>query len=111
MAVGTYVVESVTTEELAPGERTDFWSDHVTSHQCQLDYRYPHRRDFRGRTIWQRSDTYQLVKFWSDEIVYGRTARQVRQDPDEDYRLILPITGELLLRQYGRQIGLPPRAG
>ncbi|MFG2005553.1 AraC family transcriptional regulator [Spirillospora sp. NPDC048911] len=62
-------------------------------------------------SIRQRTGTYQLVEFWSEEIKYARTARQVREDPDEDYRFLLPLTGGLVVRQDGREARLTPGSG
>jgi AraC-like DNA-binding protein len=108
LPAGTYIVESQATDEVDPRERTDFWSEHIASVQSRMGYRYARTDNFRGETVRQFTDTYQLVKFWSDEIEYSRTARQVRQDPDEDYRLLFPVTGELVLRQDGQEARLTP---
>lgn len=111
MALGTYVVDSSTTRDVTPRERTDFWSEHVTSHHGRMGYRYPRTDDFRAEAIRQRTDTYQLVKCWSDMVKYIRTAGQVRRDPDEDYHLLLPVAGELVLRQNDQETRLVPGAG
>lgn len=111
MAPASYLVESATTREYASRARVDFWSEHVTSYHCRLDYRYARTGHFDGGTIRQCTDTYQLVEFWSEEIEYVRTARQVRQDPDDDYRLLVPLNGELKVRQDGREARLAPGAG
>ncbi|WP_274388916.1 hypothetical protein [Streptomyces cavernae] len=42
---------------------------------------------------------------------YVRTPGLVRQVPDPDYRFLLPISGELVLRQDGQEIRLPPGTG
>lgn len=107
----SYIVETRTTAEVDPHERADFWSEHVGSHQSRMGYRYARTDDFRGATVRQRTERYQLVKFWSDEVAYSRTARQVRQDPDEDYRLLLPLSGEIVLRQDGQEARLAPGTG
>ncbi|MFC8196766.1 helix-turn-helix domain-containing protein [Streptomyces sp. NPDC060006] len=111
MPAGTYVVESQTTGEVDPPERTDFWSEHIASVQSRMGYRYTRTDNFRGETVRQCTDVYQLVKFRSDEIEYSRTPHQVRQAPDEDYRLLLPLTGEIVLRQDGREARLTPGHG
>jgi hypothetical protein len=80
----SYIVETRTTAEVEPRERADFWSEHVGPYQARMNYRYARTDDFHGATVRQRTERYQLVKFWSDEVAYSRTARQVRQDPDED---------------------------
>ncbi|WP_046470500.1 AraC family transcriptional regulator [Allosalinactinospora lopnorensis] len=111
MAGGSYLVETTKTELMAPHERTEFWSEHVNAYHCRLDYDYPLTSGFNGGTVRQRTDTYQNVLFWSGEIGYIRTPKQVRQAPDEDYRFVLPLTGELVIRQDERESRLPPGAG
>ncbi|MBZ3904649.1 MULTISPECIES: AraC family transcriptional regulator [Streptomyces] len=108
MPAGSYSVEALTTEELAPRERADFWTEQIGSYQSRMGFKYAQSENFRGTTVRQRTDTYQLVKYRSDEIEYTRTMRQVRQDPDEDYRLLLPVRGEILLRQDGAEARLTP---
>jgi AraC-like DNA-binding protein len=111
LPAGSYVVDSLTTGGVDPRERADLWSEHIASYQSRMGYRYASTDDFRGETVRQRSGTYQLVKYWSDEIEYSRTPRQVRQDPDEDYRLLLPLSGEIVLRQDGQEARLTPGTG
>lgn len=106
-----YAVETSSTADLTPGERADFWSEHVTAYHCRLDYRFPRGGDFRGRTVRQRSGSYQLIDFWSESIAYARTARQTRQAPEEDYRLLVPVDGPLSLRQDGNEALLTPGTG
>ncbi|MFE7840900.1 helix-turn-helix domain-containing protein [Streptomyces sp. NPDC057474] len=108
MPAGSYSVEALTTEELAPRERADFWTEQIGSYQSRMGFKYAQSDNFRGETVRQRTDTYQLVKYRSDEIEYTRTVRQVRQDPDEDYRLLLPMSGEIVLRQDGEEARLTP---
>ncbi|MEE1735550.1 helix-turn-helix domain-containing protein [Streptomyces sp. BE147] len=111
MASETYVVDSSTTRDVTLRERTDFWSEHVTSYQGRMGYGYPRADDFHAGTIRQCTDTHQLVMFWSDTITYTRTAGQTRYDPDEDYRLLLPVAGEMVLRQDDQEVRLTPGAG
>jgi AraC-like DNA-binding protein len=111
VAEQTYRVTSTATVELAPAERADFWSEHVTRYHCRLDYRYARPAGFRGGTIHQRTAAYQLVDFWSDAIRYVRTPGQVRRDPDEDYRFLVPTRGEMVVRQDNRETGLTPGRG
>ncbi|WP_369232644.1 helix-turn-helix domain-containing protein [Streptomyces sp. R21] len=111
MPAGRYIVESQTTSEVDPHERADFWSEHIASYQSRMGYAYARTDNFRGETVRQRSDTYQLVRFRSDTIEYSRTAQQVRQDPDDDYRLLLPLTGQITLSQQDQVARLAPGAG
>ena len=111
MALASYLVESATTQDLTPRERVDFWSEHVSSNHCLLDFRYSSPAQFKGGTIRQYTDTYQLLRWWSEEVRYVRTAGNVRQDPDEDYRFVVPVNGELVVRQDGRETCLGPKTG
>ncbi|MGW1428304.1 AraC-like ligand-binding domain-containing protein [Streptomyces sp. NPDC002431] len=76
-----------------------------------MSYRYARTDDFHAGTVRQHTDTYQLVQWWSETIEYTRTARQTRHDPDEDYRLVLPVSGEMVLRQDERELRLAPGTG
>lgn len=107
----SYGVDRSTTGELAARERADFWSEHITAYQGRLDYRFQHADDFHGTTIRQASGSYQLVEFWSDQITYARTPRQVRQAPDENFRFLLPVTGALVVRQDHAASVLRPGVG
>ncbi|MEU9140656.1 helix-turn-helix domain-containing protein [Streptomyces sp. NPDC048404] len=111
LLTGNYLVEARSTGAVESSERTDFWSEHIGSYQSRMGYRYSRTDDFSGETVRQRSEAYQLVRFRSDEIEYSRTARQIREDPDEDYRLLLPLTGEIVLRQDGHEARLTPGTG
>ncbi|WTX76775.1 helix-turn-helix domain-containing protein [Streptomyces sp. NBC_00647] len=111
MPAGSYLVETRSTGAVEPRERADFWSEHIGSYQSRMGYRFGRTDNFRGETVRQRTETYQLVRFRSDEIEYSRSARQVREDPDGDYRLLLPLTGEIVLRQDGQEARLTPGTG
>ncbi|GAA2247142.1 transcriptional regulator [Streptomyces ruber] len=111
MLTGSYLVESRTTDVVDAGERADFWSEHIAAYQPRMDYGYTRPDDFRGETVLQRSGTYQLVMFRSDEIRYSRTPGQVRRAPDEDYRLVVPVSGSIRLRQDEQESWLVPGTG
>ena len=111
MAGRTYRVELTATTDLIPAERADFWSELVTGYHCRLDYRYKQPDGFRGGTIRQRTANYQVVDFRSDPIQYVRTPGQVRRDPDEDYRFLVPTQGEMVVRQEDREARPPSGHG
>lgn len=111
LPAGSYTVESRTTGEVDPRERADFWRERIGTYQPRMGFRYTRTDNFRGEAVRQRTGAYQLVKYGSDEIEYSRTAHQVRQDPDEDYRLLLPVRGEIVLRQDGQEARLTPGTG
>ncbi|MEO3782002.1 AraC family transcriptional regulator [Actinocorallia sp. B10E7] len=110
MPCNAYTVTTVSTDELPPHERADFWREHITATQTALDYRFL-RPGFSGMTVHQRSTAYHLVEFRSDEVAYLRTPAHIRSEPDEDYRFLLPLSGELTVRQDGRRTRLTPGAG
>lgn len=111
MPTGSYVVETTRTAEVAAGEQTDLWSERVGAYQTRMDYRYPRAEVFRGEMIRQRSGTYQVVTWHSDQIEYVRTPGLIRQMPDPDYRLLFPLSGELRLRQDDQEVRLTPGTG
>lgn len=111
MSAGSYVVESARTGEVGARERTDFWSEHVVSYQTPLDFRYAHSEAFRGEMTRQRSDAYQLVSWNCDQIEYVRTPGLVRRKPDDAYRFLLPVSGELVLRQDDQEARLAQGSG
>ncbi|ASR37237.1 hypothetical protein BAY61_22075 [Prauserella marina] len=107
-----YVVEDSSTGHVSPRERTDYWTDIVTGYHCALRMDYPERGDFRGRTLLQRTPAYQLVRWTSDEDLISRTRRSIRLDPDEDYRLVFPVAGQMTMRVPGQEVTmLPGQAG
>ncbi|MFI0356059.1 helix-turn-helix domain-containing protein [Actinomadura sp. 9N407] len=111
MSDGAYTVQTVSTAELPPAERAGFWSAHVSGSHCRLDCRFPRGGDFLGGATRQRGGPYQLIDFWSERVGYSRTAGQARQEPDEDYRLLVPVDGGLTLRQDGAEVRLTSGTG
>ncbi|GAA0947289.1 helix-turn-helix domain-containing protein [Actinocorallia libanotica] len=105
-----YTVESASTDGLPPRERADFWREHITAHQSDLDYRFS-GPGFRGTTVHQRSAVYQLVEFRSDAVAYLRTAAHVRRAPDDGHRLLVPLSGWMAVRQHDLCARLTPGSG
>ncbi|MFF2554072.1 AraC family transcriptional regulator [Nocardia sp. NPDC058058] len=87
--------DSVTTSVVDPHERADYWAHAINTYQCRLGYRFPSRTDFQGHSQVRRTDSYQLIGWESDAITYLRTSKLIRADPDDNYRLIIPFTGQL----------------
>ncbi|NEW59153.1 AraC family transcriptional regulator [Nocardia cyriacigeorgica] len=105
------VEEATTTQVDDPRDRIDYWSQLVDSFQGKLTYRFPSERDFYGHMIRRRTSDYQIVGWHSDPIVYLRDSKHIRVDPDEDYRLVVPLTGVFDIRQDGDGIALEPGVG
>lgn len=107
-----YLVERSTTREVPPSQRAEFWTELVSGFHCRMRFDFAQRLNFRGTTVRQRTRTYQLVGWRSDEDTIGRTTQGIRVDPDDDYRLIFPVRGTMALRHAGVEAGLRPgRAG
>lgn len=111
LPAGSYIVEELDTADVDQRERADFWTEHIGSYQSQMGFRYAQPENFLGEAVRQRTNSYQLVKFGSGAIEYTRTLRQARQDPDDDYRLLLPLSGEITLRQDGEEARLARGTG
>ncbi|MEV6073178.1 AraC family transcriptional regulator [Nocardia sp. NPDC052001] len=89
------IADSATTDAVDPRERADYWAHVINMYQCRLGYRFPSRTDFQGSTQLRRTDSYQLIGWESDAVTYLRTRKLIRADPDDNYRLIIPFTGQL----------------
>ena len=111
MNTDQYTHNRTTTLDLDPRERADFWADHVRENQCLFDYRYPGGSDFHGATQVQRARGFQLVEFWSDGIDYVRSSNEIRRDPLDDYKLVIPHRGELSIIEDDRSVTLGPGMG
>ncbi|MFE3443535.1 AraC family transcriptional regulator [Nocardia sp. NPDC059180] len=104
--VGVAAVDIATTTEVEnPRERVDYWAQLTDSFQGRLSYEFPSDQDFNGRMLRRRTGNYQIVGWESDPIVYVRGRRDIRADPDDDYRLVVPLTGRFDLR-YDDEAGV-----
>ncbi|MBF6411646.1 AraC family transcriptional regulator [Nocardia cyriacigeorgica] len=109
---GEAVVEEASTADVDPRERVDYWAELVDSFQgVRLSYEFGSATDFFGRIRRHRTDTYQIVGRESDPIVYTRAATHIRADPDDDYRLVMPLTGRFDLSSEERTGSLKPGTG
>jgi AraC-like DNA-binding protein len=106
-----YSVTATATDDYAPRTRLEMWSELTNDYQSALDIRCPSPEDFHGEMIRQYSGAYQLVSYWSSEAQYLRTPNQVRREPDEDYRLVIPLEGEMGLVTDEGEVTLRPGAG
>lgn len=89
----SYSVTATATDDYAPHERVELWRERTNAYQSALDIQCPSPEDFHGRMIRQYSGDYQLVSYWSTETHYLRTPDLVRREPDENYRLLIPLYG------------------
>ncbi|MBF6173017.1 AraC family transcriptional regulator [Nocardia blacklockiae] len=89
------VAEAATTRAVDPRERADYWAHLIDSYHCRLGYEFPCRTDFHGHTRLRRTAAYQLVGWESDAVTYRRDPKLIRADPDDDYRLVVPLAGRI----------------
>lgn len=89
-------------------ERADYWTHLINANQCQLGYEFSDRADFRGHIRLRRTDDYQLVGWSSDAVTYIRGPKHIRTDPDDEYRLIVPLTRPVTIGSADEQGTLAP---
>lgn len=100
MRQNPYIVDSTNTQDVEESEQVDYWIDVIGNYQCALTFDGRGRRAFRAYATRQRTSTYQLVGWGSEESAYRRGARDIQRDPDHDYRLIFPSRGTLQLSTH-----------
>lgn len=103
-----YSVAAASTRDVAPNERVDYWTAVVNTFHGRMVCEFPRREDFSGTAVRQRTETYQVLEWISDEVRYHRTRRCISSFPDGDYRLVFPTAGNMILRGHGNVIHLGP---
>jgi AraC-like DNA-binding protein len=91
-----YTIEAVGTREDSP---TRSWSSITSAVHCAMDVGVGRAEGFRGRLARQRSAEFQLVRWWSGEARFERTARHVARDERGTVELFLPLTGAAVVEQ------------
>ncbi|NMN93971.1 helix-turn-helix transcriptional regulator [Antrihabitans stalactiti] len=104
--VSLYTVETLHSDQHRRHERGDWWRDQVSSIHCPMTFDLAN--NYRGKLEHQRSDTYQLVRWWGDSEVISRGNSDIRRHPHDAYELLVPVRGELALRQGDRESTLTP---
>lgn len=100
MATEVYVTGGADTHSVPPVYRADLWRRHVTANHGRLDFAFA-SAGFTGGTKVQRCGDVQLVDFWSDPVRYLRRPQSAERDADDSLRLLVPLSGELLVRGSG----------
>ncbi|RZL77587.1 MAG: AraC family transcriptional regulator [Rhodococcus sp. (in: high G+C Gram-positive bacteria)] len=101
-----YVVEDLRTRDLDARERGDWWRDRVSSIHCPMSFSLSD--EYRGKLQHQRSDHYQLVRWWGDAETLTRDDTEIRRYPHDSYELLIPVRGELTLRQADTSFTVKP---
>lgn len=102
-----YAVDKLHTIDHDRRERGEWWRDQVSSIHCHMSFTLAD--DYRGRLEHQRSDTYQLVRWWGDAEDITRDQRHIRTDPHDAYELLIPMRGVLALRHDDETVQVAPR--
>ena len=101
-----YAVQTLRSDAFDRYERGDWWRDQVSSIHCPMSFDLPD--DYSGRLEHQRSDNYQLVRWWGDAEDISRGAKQIRTNPHDAYELLVPTRGVLTLRQDDKTLQAVP---
>ena len=101
-----YAVETLDSAEHAPAERGEWWRDLVSSIHCPMAFDL--QADYRGRIEHQRSDSYQLVRWWGDEESMTRSAADISRHPHGAYELLVPVRGALTISQDDSVVDIRP---
>lgn len=96
-------------EFTSAGPPADGWVPPVSALHGALGMESRDPRCFRGRTDWQRSAAFTVVRWRSDPARLTRGPRQVRDDPRPTYGVVLPVRGALRVDACGRAVDLRPR--
>lgn len=101
-----YALETLRTRDQDARDRGDWWRARVSSIHCPMVFSLP--PDYRGTIHHQRSDHYQLVRWWGDAETLTRDDGVIRRHPHGSYELLIPVRGELTLRQDDTTYVLTP---
>jgi AraC-like DNA-binding protein len=110
MDVGAHLVERTSTLRLDARERAEFWSQYVRTNHCSFSSGFADASDFRARTVLQRGPRHQMVEFWSQQIHYVRSVKDVARDDDYRVRVLVPLAGSMLVRVGDQDVRLHPGA-
>lgn len=102
-----YAVDTLRTIDHDRRERGEWWRDQVSSIHCSMSFKLAD--DYHGRIEHQRSDTYQLVRWWGDAEDITRDQKQIRTDPHDAYELLIPTREVLALRHGDQTLHVAPR--
>lgn len=101
-----YAVDTLRSEEHDRTERGDWWRESVSSIHCPMSFELSD--SYRGRIEHQRSDIYQLVRWWGDAESISRNESQISSSPHDAYELLIPVQGTLTLHQDGTTSRIGP---
>lgn len=101
-----YAVDTLHSKDRTQRERGDWWRHEVSSIHCPMSFDL--HENYRGRLEHQRSDNYQVVRWWGDAEDISRDDRQIRTSPHDRYELLVPVQGVLTIRQDGQTAQVTP---
>ncbi|WP_033247169.1 AraC family transcriptional regulator [Nocardia carnea] len=70
------------------------WHEYLHTKQGSVSLRFGRDTDFRSTAFAQRAGRFQVVKFTNSALDYRRSRRDVNQDGDDSYRLLISLKGQ-----------------
>lgn len=107
-----YRVETVSTAQLPVRQRLQLWSETVTAFQFAMRFDYPSPEHFHAVATRQHTSRFQ-VSTWSisQPQTIHRARDQVRTDPGEHFRLVVPTHTAIDFRVGDEDMVLTPGNG
>ncbi|WP_280422234.1 helix-turn-helix transcriptional regulator [Nocardia carnea] len=75
------------------------WHEYLHTKQGRVSLRFNRGEDFRSRAFAQRVGRFQIVEFAHAPLDYRRSRRDVNDDGDGSYRLVIPLKGRFYASQ------------
>jgi AraC-like DNA-binding protein len=87
------------------------WEDYLRQRQGSVGLGF-RAEEFSGTGFAQSVGQFQIVEFGSAALDYQRSRRDVRDDGDNSYRLLIPLRGSFLFEQgESREVFRPGKVG
>ncbi len=95
-----YRTERVSTNDVeTKADRTALWHNYLHTRQGSVGLAFRSGEDFHSAAFAQEVGPLQIVEFQSDPLDYQRSQRNVRDDGDNSYRLLIPLEGKFEFAQ------------
>ncbi|MFF3573458.1 AraC family transcriptional regulator [Nocardia jiangxiensis] len=95
-----YRTERVSTNDVETRtDRAALWHNYLRTRQGSVGLAFHSGDDFYSSAFAQEVGPLQVVEFRSDPLDYQRSQRNVRDDGDNSYRLLIPLEGKFEFAQ------------
>ncbi|MFD4406614.1 helix-turn-helix transcriptional regulator [Nocardia sp. NPDC058499] len=87
------------------------WHEYLHTKQGSVSLRFGRDSDFRSTAFAQRAGRFQIVGFTNSPLDYRRSRRDVNEDGDDSYRLLISLKGKFYTSQRdARDLLMPGEA-